>query len=175
MLLTYTDTVHAPVAAADVGEKVGTVTDIITEPETHTVLAFGVRPDGLFKPLMFVSPNDIVEYDPHALIVSTIDSLVPTTDIVRAHTLMTQRDHVLRRAVVTESGQKIGNVANFAFDTETAGVVRYYVHSLFGQNRIIPTTAVVAVQPKALVVADNEQARRTTRKVARPEAVKELA
>jgi|GEM_PF-6115677 len=156
MLLAYADMLHAPVAAADVGEKIGTVTDVIVDPETHTVLAFVIRPGGLFAGLQFVSPQDVIEYDPHALIVASGDALVPTSDILRAQTMLRQHVHVLRRSVMSESGDNLGKVNNFAIDTETAGVVRYYVHALFGQERIIPTKSIVQVTDKAFIISDTQ-------------------
>lgn len=161
MLLAYADMLHAPVAAADVGERIGTVVDVVVDPPEHTVLAFLVRPPGLFVRSQFVSPHDVVEYDPHALIVSAADTLVPTNEIVRANTLLHANHRVIGRAVIAESGTKIGSVINFAIDTDTAGIVRYYVKSRFGHERIIPTTAIIEVTATTFVIRDE----RTTNRV----------
>ena len=155
MLLAYSDLVHSPVAAADPGERVGFVVDVIAEASDHRVVAFAIRTGGLFGTTKFLSPDDVVEYDPHALIVPTIEVLVDPTEIVRAHEINQRNERVLKRAVVTQRGEALGNVINYVIDTDTSGLVRYYVKSLLGPERIIPVTSVVEVTKDAFVVKDS--------------------
>ena len=148
---------NTPVAAADLGERIGGVSDIVVEPQEHRLIAFVVREGNFFTASKFLSPEDIIEYDPQALIIASADAIVPFTEIVRARTLMKQRAHVLKRKVVTEAGERIGTVINYAIDTDTSCIVRYYVRSLFGQDRIIPTTSIVSVTKDSFVVAEDKK------------------
>ena len=145
---------HSPIAAADVGERIGGVIDIVAEPENHRVIAFVIHEGGWLGANKFLSPEDIIEYDPRALIVASADAIVPMAEIVRAEKLMKNHQHILKRKVIDESGKKIGTVINFAIETETAGIVRYYVSSMFGQERIIPTSEIVKVTKDTYVIRD---------------------
>lgn len=157
MLLAYSDILHCPVAAADPGERVGSVVDLVAEPTEHRVVAFAVHVGGWFGSTRFLSPDDVVEYDPHALIVPTADALVDPDEIVRAKKCMDEKMAVLKRPVVTDRGETLGHVFNYVVDTDTAGIVRYYVKSLLGPERIIPTSSIIEVTARAFVVKANRK------------------
>lgn len=165
MLLAYADMCSSPVAAADLGERIGTVIDVVVDPPAHTVVAFLVKLPGWFTGAKFASPHDVIEYDPHALIVSAADTLVEQSEIVRANQLLHERHRVINRVVVTEAGVTVGKVTNFVIDTETAGVVRYYVRSRFGPERIIPTTSIIRVTADQFIIRNGETSNRATAQV----------
>ena len=156
MLLAYSDLLNSPVAAADLGERIGSVVDVIAEASSHRVVALSIRTGGWFGATKLLSPDDVIEYDPHALIIPTTDALVAPAEIVRAHDIGTRHDQVLKRAVVTERGETLGSVVNFVIDTDTAGIVRYFVKGLLGPERIIPTTSILRVTNTAFVVSNSQ-------------------
>ena len=155
MLLAYSDMLRSPVAAADPGERVGSVVDVIAEASDHRVIAFVIQVGGWFGGTKFLSPDDVIEYDPHALIVSSPDVLVEPAEIVRAIEVDQRHERVLKRSVVTESGESLGAVINFVIDTETAGIVRYFVKGLLGPERIIPVSSIMKVTTDSFVVRDS--------------------
>ncbi len=156
MLLAHSDMVHSPVAAADIGERVGSVVDIVADPHEQRVMAFAVHTGGWIGATKFVSPDDVIEYDPHALIVSEAEVLVDPAEILRAHEIVEHHTRILNRPVVTEAGEALGHVIDYVIDTDTAGIVRYHVKSLFGPERIIPATSIVKVTDDSFVVADSQ-------------------
>ncbi len=157
MLLAYSDLLHSPVAAADPGERIGSVVDVIAEAYDHRVIAFAIHTGGWFGTTKFLSPDDVIEYDPHALIVPNPEVLVAPGEIVRATQIADHHNQVLKRSVVTQAGEALGVVVNYVIDTDTAGIVRYYVKSLLGPERIIPVMSIVEVTKDTFVVKDSRR------------------
>jgi uncharacterized protein YrrD len=137
--------IKLPVAADDVISKVGEVEQIIVDPETGHLVGFLISTGGFFSTKKALSVTDIIEWDPNGLITKSIENLVDPSEIIRIKNVVDKGIFLIGMKAQTESGKNLGQIDNFLIDTATEQVVKYYLHDLLGNSRIIPADKVVKI------------------------------
>jgi uncharacterized protein YrrD len=167
VLIAYSDLIHLPVTSEGSGDTLGTVTDLVADATQHRLLAFVVRTGRWFGQTKLLSLVDCRSLTPAGVSVQSTSALVARAELVRISELTPSQTRVIGRAVVTTARRRIGSVTDFVIEPETAGIVRYHVSSLFGPQRIVPTSAVVRVTEQAFVVrADTDSVVLSTEAIA---------
>lgn len=155
MLLLWSSLKHLPVASKD--GKYGIIKDIVVDPETSVVLAFEVK-TGWFQKDKFLSYHDILDFDPEAVVIRSIDSLVDLNDIVRAEKIKKQKIKVVRAKAYTESKKFLGWVFDLAISSETGLVAKYYLRDLFFNERIISKQRIIKINQSGVIVENDAAA-----------------
>lgn len=156
MLTTYRDLIHLPVAAVLEQKRAGLVSEVVSDPAKHSLVAFLVRvsPWPWHQPRA-LSPHEVVEYDPHGLVINDVTALVHPWKIVRLQELGRQRGGgVIGRGVATDQGRWLGAVSDYTIETDTGGVTQYYVRNIFADERVIAPKQIVRVTPNRFIVSE---------------------
>lgn len=142
------------VAAIDEQAKVGTITDILVEPENGNVLGFLVSPGGLLSPKKALSIVDVTDWDPKGIVTRSVENLVPPQEIVRINEILQKRIQLLGMKAKTESGKNLGEVENFLIDSETQSVTKYYLRDILGNRKIFSSDKVSRIDKKIIFSDD---------------------
>jgi len=142
-----------PVAAMDIQSKIGEIRQILIDPENGRLLGFLVSTGTFLGTKKVLSVIDIKDWDPKAIVVSSIENLIGKSEIVRIKEILNKKIFILGMKAVTESGKNLGEVEDILLDTETECVVKYYLKDLM-QSRVFPAEKVVKID-KEIVFSDD--------------------
>lgn len=143
-----------PVGTLQPPVRIGRVKDVVIDPKGGAFLGVTVS-TSLLKPPLFTTAADIIAVDRGGLVIKSEESLVEINEIVRAKEAIRQGVRVIGLPVVTQSRKRVGRVSDLAIDLEGERVAKYYVHSWLSE-RIIPSTNVVKITRKELVIESDE-------------------
>ncbi|MFY9484348.1 MAG: PRC-barrel domain-containing protein [Patescibacteria group bacterium] len=143
-----------PVGTLEPPVRIGKVKDVVIDPKGGAFLGVTVS-ISLLKPALFATAADIIAVDRGGLVIKSEEALVEINEIVRAKEALGQGIRVIGLPVTTQSRKRVGRVSDLAIDLEGERVAKYYVRSWFSE-RIIPSTAVVKITRKELVIESDE-------------------
>jgi len=141
------------------GLNLGEVRDFVVDPVDGEILAISLKPH-LFSSLKIISLIDIREINPEMVIVDSSDVLSEPEEVIRVKEVLGSGIKILKNKVVTESGQKLGEVYDFTFDLIEKELSRIYVKGNFIKELlslselIIPKEKIIKITPKAIYVED---------------------
>lgn len=145
---------NLPVASLDDEARVGTIADVLIHPDTGELVGFWVQPNGWLAPRRALSSRDVVSYDANAIVINATDALVDPAEIHPFKIFSERHDHWLGKPVVTESGERLGRVANLVINTDLELLAKLYVSSFlpFGTERVIARADIVKVTKRLITV-----------------------
>ena len=149
--------INLPVAAMDTSSKVGTIREILVDPENGRLLGFLIKTGGFWGSPKVLSAVDIREFDPNGIVTDSIENIVSSKEIVRINEVLAKKIILLGMKAKTQSGKRLGVVENFLLDTETECVVKYYLKDLVGGSRIFPADKVAKID-KEIIFSDDIEA-----------------
>lgn len=154
MIIEARKLIGLPVAAIDTESKIGTIREIIIDPETGKLLGFLVKTGVVFSRTLALSIVDVKEWDPNGIVTESIENLVPADEIIRIKNVLEKYESILNMKAKTESGKSLGLCENFLIDTVTESVIKFYLKDILGKTRIFPTEALIKID-KALIFRDD--------------------
>lgn len=143
-----------PLAAEDALSRIGTLKQIVIDPENGQVLGFLVA-TGFLLPTKIISTMDIRFWDKNGLVTEYEENLVPYDEIVRIKNIVEQNINLLEMSAETENGKALGVVEDILIDTDNAVVVKYYLCDLLGKSRIFSAEKVLRIDKK-IIFSDDE-------------------
>jgi uncharacterized protein YrrD len=154
-----------PVVSIETGQRLGSIDQIVFEPDGRKVAAFTVHSDtigGIISPeqptASWLLAEDIHAIGPDAVTVANPESLRET--IERQDYLLA--GDLVREKVVTVSGELIGNVAAIHFDPQSLAVTDVEIsRGFFKSNPQIGFDHIVTVGRDVIVVDDSVTADET--------------
>jgi uncharacterized protein YrrD len=148
-----------PVISIETGERLGTIDQIVLEPDGRTIAAFTVQSatgGGILSPeqptASWLLAEDIHAVGPDAITINTPDLLKETIE---------RRDYLLagdlvHRKVMTEGGAMLGEVASIHFDQQSLQATGLEISKgFFKTNPIIGIDHVKNVGNELIMVDDN--------------------
>lgn len=154
MHVRFTTVIGMPLIEQSLEEEVGTIRNVLIQPDTGKIEGFFVRvPSFLSSQEAFVSVQDIQHWGRRVRI-RNMDALSSLDDHVRLKELAEDGRTMISQRIVTESGRVVGTCKDVQFDTNS-----FYVEWLFPKRflrwlRPIPVTSIVLVRKDAIVVRD---------------------
>ena len=109
--------------------------------------------------------EDIREIAAEGIIVDSEDSLVDPSDLHRIEDILDLNFHLVNKNVITESGNKLGKVENFAIDSVSYRIEKIYARptitkTLSSSDYIISRRQLAGVNQREVIVKDGEQIHR---------------
>jgi uncharacterized protein YrrD len=155
-----------PVVSIETGQRLGSIDQIVFEPDGRKVAAFTVHSDtvgGIISPeqptASWLLAGDIHAIGPDAITVASPESLRET--IERQEYFLA--GDLVRRKVVTEGGALVGNVAAIHFDPQSLAVTDFEIsRGFFKSNPKIGFEHVVTVGHDVIVVDESANSDQTT-------------
>src|SRR3954464_3941049 len=130
------DIINLPVVTFSTGGKLATVDDLVIDPERRQVLALLIDEGGLFRSQRAIPFGRIQAIGPDVVIIPDSKAAL---DIGRDPVLKKLvRDDISVRGlrVVTEDGQKLGEVQDMLIDDKTGEIKGYYI----GIGKVVSVT-----------------------------------
>jgi uncharacterized protein YrrD len=157
MLILYSKLVGLPIIELENQTKLASVLDIIVEPKNGKVLGILAKVGQILVKDQLVAARDISQVLPTAILVADGERVTAIDEVVRINELYKKRFSLFGKKVVTKSGKLLGKVNDFLIDEESLSLVKLYVRHLLS-DRIIPYSAVIKIDDKAVVVKDDFEA-----------------
>jgi sporulation protein YlmC with PRC-barrel domain len=157
MLILYSKLVGLPIIELENQSKLASVLDVVIEPKNGKVLGLIAKVGNLLPRDLLVAARDLSQVLPTAILVADVDRVTAIDEVVRANELYKKHFTLYGKKVVTESGKLLGKVNDYLIDDELLTLAKLYIRHLFS-DRIIPYTAVVRIDDKAIVVKDDFEA-----------------
>ncbi len=151
--------------AADTREKLGTVEDIVIDPENGKILCFIVN-TGLFKTVKIIAPDDLIGWENEFLISQMAANLLEKKEIIRANDLIEQKLKIIEQKVVNQQMRTIGRVSDVTINLETFQLNRLAVEinplkGIMESERLIPWDKIIKITKKFIMVKELEKDKAT--------------
>jgi uncharacterized protein YrrD len=153
MLLQASQIKGLPVGSTDTQERVGTVSDIIIDPDSGGLLGFVVK-SGLLGSNKVLSFHDVTGIDHSVILVKEPESVLPVAEVAPIKHALADRRKLLKGKVVTEGGTNLGRVTDVVINTDTAMVTKLYISHVL-EERIVSAEKIVKVTKDHIVVKDD--------------------
>jgi uncharacterized protein YrrD len=150
--------VGLPVISLQTGETVATVMSPVIRPEQLRLMAFTLNAGRNPRTLLVMSGVRQIALD--CVIIDNDDELAEPDDIVRLTDLLKSGYTPIGKAVVTESGERLGSVEDYTLNLETELVQKLYIKPpllkiWYSSHLIIDRSQIIDVQPQRFVVRDS--------------------
>lgn len=162
-----------PVMSLQTGAQIAQTSAFIIDPRQLKIVAFYLSGPRLDVNPAILNVSDIREFGGRGLIVDSADVIMAPDDLVRLKEVLAFNFHLENKQVVTESGKKMGTVANFALDSTTLYIVKLHVRpglwqSFNNTELIIDRTQVVQVNDHQVIVKDLREKKEEEKRAAAP-------
>lgn len=154
MLKLHSQLSGLPLMGLREGHEAGRIRDLVIDPETGRLLAYLVE-FGLLRGPRIIAASDVREISPDLAIIDSSDDITTPDEIIRVADLLDSRFRLIGSRVVTESGDRLGKVSDYAVDVITHSLERLDVKGgLSGRELLISRTEIVRIEPGEVVVRD---------------------
>lgn len=161
MLLTHSDLINMPVLSVQTGAQIGSITDIIIDPNNLSIIAF--RLQGSFDPATpILDISSIREYSQMGFIIDNVDELVSKEDVVRISEVIDLNFKLIDLKVESKKGSKLGKISNFTATPEDLTIQQIIVRrptikAIMDPELTISRNEIVEVTDDKVVVKDEEK------------------
>jgi len=160
MTFLYSQIIGLPVGSIEDRAKVGSVRDIVINPDDGKVLGLTVRAHFFGSQPQIISWQDVRDIDKNGAVVTSKEVIVSIDEIVRAADLLNDNFNLIDLPVETTSGQAIGAVSDYEIDGTVGALTKIHTRQLLGKNRIINHSKILRIQrDKIIIRADGERSR----------------
>lgn len=135
----------------------GRVSEIVVDPDRGMIVGFltGSLGEKAFSPIDLLSWN-------RQLIVKDEESLLDTEEIIKIREVLEAQNMIMKKKVVTKSGQYIGKVSDIAFDSLFLVMTKIFVAKplLFFfeyDERIFTVQQILEIKKDVIIVKDPEE------------------
>ena len=153
MLIAATHIENVFVVDQDSHHRLGVVRQTVFDSDRGTLKAVAVRTTGLIPTLRYLSFQDIITFESHAILCDE-NALCELEDLPRVQELIARRCSILNQAAETVSGKHLGRVVELMIDEGTGHITQYHTQSL-RDKRIFLTGDVVEITPSAVKFRDD--------------------
>lgn len=158
MLLMGQQLIDKPVMSLRTGQPIGTVTDIIVNPNNLKIEGWYVDDSDSKRRAILLSQDvrDIIEV---GFVVNDHEALSDTSELVRLESVLRIGFDVIGKTVVIENKKRLGKVNDYAFEKETSFIQKLYVgqsivKSFSGGNAIVDRSQIIEINNKKIIVQD---------------------
>lgn len=161
MLIKNTSLQGIPVLSIQAGGQIGTVTDIIIDPDSLSIIAFRVQ--GNVSPgNNILDVTSIRENSSLGLIIDDTDELVAKDDVVRISKAIDLNFKLIDLKVESKKGSKLGKVTSYTVTPEDFIIQQIIVRrptlkSLMDPELTISRNEIVEVNDYKVIVKDEEK------------------
>lgn len=153
------DMIGKTVVSVSSGDKLGTVSDGLLEPDGVRLIGLVVR-HGLLGTEHVLPLTDVQTVGRDALLVRSDEHLMSASEWHKADVGATRSSSVRGRRVVTAAGEEIGRVSDFLSEEQTGafGGLEVESRSLAGlrsRRMVVPPSSAPRVGPDAVVVKEH--------------------
>ena len=146
--------VNVPIMSLQTGAQIAQTGEFVLDPRQLKLVAFYCEGPRLDVNPAILNVSDIREIGSLGIIVDSADVLMSPEDLVRLKEVLEYHFNLDNKQVVTESGQKLGTVANYTLDSTTLYVVKLHVRP--GLWQAWKTTELLIDRAQILQVTDDE-------------------
>lgn len=146
---------NRPVMSLRTGTQVATTTNAVINPDNLKIEGFYcLAADKRHLVLVYQDIRDII---PQGIVVNDADVLSEPSELVRLKKTMAISFELLGKKVVTEDGEKVGKVSDFAADSSTMYIQKLYVSqsllkSFTGGSLGIDRSQITEVTDKKIII-----------------------
>ncbi len=150
----YTQLINLPIGSTEEQAKIGSIKDIIVNPDNGEILGFKVTPEGFFAKDKILSKVDIIDCDNNGIVVKDADSLVELQEIITIKNIIKQNISLINSKAVTESKENLGKINDLLIETSDFYILKYYIKGLW-QDKILPGDKVVKIKKGEVIFAND--------------------
>lgn len=140
------------------GAPIGQVTGVLIDPNNLKIEGWFAF-DNFSKTKHIVLAQEVRDIIPQGFVVNDDDALTQPEDLVRIKPILELNFEIVDKPVITEGKEKLGKVADYAFDKGSLFIQKIYVSqpvfkSLSGGTLAIDRTQIVEVTNRKIVVKE---------------------
>lgn len=150
---------NRPVLSLRSGGPVATTVGAVINPNNLKIEGLYCQDAEDRKKTLILLYQDIRDVLPQGLAVDDHDVLAEPSELVRLKSLINLRFQMLGKHVVTDSGQRMGKVVDYAVEVETMYIQKIYVaqsvfKNLAGGNLGVDRSQIIEISDKKIVIQD---------------------
>ncbi len=158
MQILQSDFCGKSIMSVHTGEQLCVVTGFVIHPDNLKIVLF-ITHASLKKQPYYLLPSSIRFADSKRLIIDSAQSLSEFDELVRYQRDILNNYNPVKKRVVTQSGKKLGTVANFSFDNQHNFVQKLYVQAGFFKRFlqtqfVIDRSVIIETTKNTIVVKD---------------------
>ncbi len=128
----------------DTRSKIAEIKQIFVDIKKGEIIGFLCKTGGFFGSRKIISINDVLDFDKNAIIIRSEDELSDLDEIIRIKKIIDKDLFIIGMKARTESGEDLGKVYDFIFDSEELKITKYYLGGIFTE-KILPAKKVVKI------------------------------
>ena len=150
---------NLPVVSLQTGQAVGAVRRPIIESSNLEVMALYCQTDKSHNTDEVVLMRDIRQLASDCVIIDSVEEIEEVHEIVRLREVAEKDFNPLQKAVVNESGHRLGKVEDYTINIHSSMIQKLYVQqplwrSILFSNLVIDRTQIIDVTPRHFMVRD---------------------
>jgi len=150
-----------PVLSLRTGGKIAMTEDFVVNPHNLKIEGWYCKDAYSKKPLILLA-SDVREIMPQGLAVNDHTNLTEPEELIRLKEVLELKFTALGKGVITESGNKLGKVSEFAIDNDSFFVAKLYVSqpiykNIAGGQLVIDRSQIVEITDKHITVKDTTE------------------
>ena len=146
-----------PVITVAEGTQVGKVDDLVIDPDRKAVSWLRLHTGGMLGgERMWVSVATVHGLGEHAVTINAETDVRAPADAPEANTLVKARRGIIGTRVITENGERLGQVRDYEFAPDTFALTSLFVPpgmNILGQFLTIPGDKVLTIGEDVIVIA----------------------
>jgi uncharacterized protein YrrD len=164
MLMKASQVIGLPVMAVDTGKKMEKVSDVVYDPSQQKIQALIIDDGGIFSHGKAIPIQNVRNIGHDAIVIESADKIEDFEQLDEDVRHIAEEDKFLTKSVVmTESGEKLGEVSDLLFSPETGSVEELIVSQgsiadiKSGQKHLKPSE-IITIGEDALIVSSHTKA-----------------
>lgn len=158
MLLMGQQLISKPVLSLRTGGPIGTVLDLIIDPNTLKIEGWFVE-DSISKKRLILLSQDIRDIIAQGFVVDDHEALTEPEELVRLKSVLRIGFELIGKSVVTDSKQRLGKVNDYAFEKDAFFIKKLYIdksilRSISGSASIVDRDQIIEINNRRIVVQD---------------------
>ncbi len=162
MILRYTQIIGLPIFELKNQSLVGYSYECVLDNVKNCILGIVLKPGLFSQPKFILLQMDVLKILKKNIVIRDESAISEIKDLVRVKTLIDDGFFGVGQKVQTESGQYLGRLYDFLVDSDNLVITKLYIKGL-ANERIIPATSIVSIEPKIITVKDPLDAIEATR------------
>lgn len=150
--------INKPVMSLRTGRPIGTVVDIIINPNNLKIEGWYVDDHSKRQRVVLLS-QDIRDIIDQGFVVNDHDGLSEVEELVRLQSVIEIGFELMGKSVVTKGKQRLGKVNDFAFDKDSSIIQKLYisqpiVKSFSGGSAIVDRNQIIEINSRRIIVRE---------------------
>ena len=154
--------IGTPVLSVRDGGTIGSISDLIIDPDNLKVIALHLNGPGIPIAANFLDTTSVREYSSLGIVIDSTDELFSAEEVIKVADVLKLNFHLINLKVETKKGTKLGQITSYTIDSDSfiiqqIIVKRPLIKRLADPELTISRKEIVEVTDHKIIIKDEEK------------------